>query len=1020
MYIQLSINTCCLFFGSETMDVHAFQFSGNQYLLLLLLLIIPFMPHPATPAVPVDNSTDLSSLLAFKASTSDASGLIAANWTTDASFCTWIGVGCSPHRPRVVSLNLSSFSLQGPIFPHLSNLSFLSSLDLSNNSLSGTIPDTLGRLPRLAVLRLGWNLLSGPTPRSIFNMSSLVSIVLSSNNLSSSLPTPVMLPRIEWISVADNLLTGDIPADLARCWTLQRINLNINKLTGSVPSSLGNLSELVHLFLGENQFTGAIPASIGNFTKLQHLFLGINDLEGEIPKELENLVDLQYLYLHINGIAGSIPISLGNASKMIALSVSGNNLTGPVPATLGKSMSFLQFLGMADNALSGGLDFIASLTNCRNLNTIDVLNNQFEGVLPDACGNLSMNLNSFHVSQNHIKGSIPAGLGNLSSLISLALSNNDLRGTIPTTLWRLTKLQEMYLGVNKLTGSISSDIGLMTRLSRISLGENEFSGQIPDSVGNISGLQVFDAPVNKLSSIIPLSLWSLPGLITLNLYQNRLEGLISPQMAKLKAIDYIDLWSNRLSGDISSALGELQSITYLDLSNNSFHGQIPQQLGRLFSIKYLNLLHNFLSGVIPKSFSNLSYVNNLDLSFNMLEGEIPEGKLFFNVSITSLVGNRALCGAPQLQFPPCPANVTTSNSNAKLRLLKYVLPSVASALVILACFSLFIKNIMMKAKASSKEESQCLNYHRWISYFELARATDNFNEANLLGRGSIGKVYKGSLDDGLVVAVKVLNLEVEGASRSFDAECRTLGQVRHRNLVKIISTCSNLEFKALVLEFMPNLSLDKWLHSENQCLLTLVQRINIMLDVSLGLEYLHHQHHHVIVHCDLKPSNILLDENMVAHISDFGIAKLMLIDSNSIVTATNIGTIGYMAPEYGSTGGITTKGDVYSFGILLLELVTGKKPVDPMFSGELNLRQWVCNAYPAAVLEIVDCNIRRIDFTNMQQHSDGVNILHRCLSSIIEVALHCSKDLPNERLMMRDVVPRLQEIKNGLIWKELS
>ncbi|KAJ6806054.1 putative LRR receptor-like serine/threonine-protein kinase [Iris pallida] len=977
----------------------AFLFACNKCLLFLVVLL---HASAAIAAAALDNSTDLASLLAFKVASTSGGGaasdnIIAANWTTDAPFCTWVGVRCSRRRPRVVSLNLDSFSLQGTISPHLSNLSFLSSVDLHNNSLSGTIPDALGRLPRLATLRLSRNLLSGPIPPSIFNnMSSLVSIDLSYNNLSVSLPALVLLPRIEYISITDNWLTGHIPADLARCSTLLGIYLGGNKLTGRVPSSLGNLSKLVNLDLGENQLTRAIPTSIGNLTKLQYLCLSFNHLKGEIPMEMGNLVNLQELHLHDNGIVGSIPISLWNASKMTVLEVSINNLTGPVPATLGKSMPFLQWLLMAENALSGGLDFIASLANCRDLNYLGVMYNQFEGVLPDAYGNLSMNLHYFHVFDNHISKKIPARLENLSNLISLDLSSNELRGTIPRTLWRLNKLQVMYLGSNRLTGSISSDIGLMTNLATISIADNEFSGQIPDSVGNISMLQKLDLSVNKLSSTIPLSLWSLTGLLRLDLHQNRFEGLLPPQMAKLKAIGYIDLRSNRLSGNILSALGGLQSITYLDLSNNSFHGQIPQQLGRLFNVEYLNLSHNFLSGVIPKSFPNLSYVYSLDLSFNMLEGEIPEGKVFSNVSIISLMGNRALCGAPQLKFPPCPANmITTSTSSTKLRLLKYVLPSVASILVFLACFSLFINFFMRKkAKASSKEEPPCLNYHRQILYFELARATDSFSEDNLLGSGSIGKVYKGSLDGGLLIAVKVLNLQVEGASRSFDAECRTLGQVRHRNLVKIISTCSNLEFKALVLEFMPNLSLDKWLYSQNQCL-TLLQRINIMLDVSLGLDYLHHQHPHVIVHCDLKPSNILLDENMVAHISDFGIAKLMLIDNKSTTSTNNVGIVGYMAPEYGLTGGVTIKGDVYSFGIMLLELVTRKKPVDTMFSEKLNLRQWVSNAYPTVVMEIVDNNILRTDFTNLQQHSDGVDVLRRCLSSIIDVGLHCTKDLPN-------------------------
>ena len=182
-----------------------------------------------------------------------------------------------------------------------------------------------------------------------------------------------------------------------------------------------------------------------------------------------------------------------------------------------------------------------------------------------------------------------------------------------------------------------------------------------------------------------------------------------------------------------------------------------------------------------------------------------------------------------------------------------------------------------------------------ISYHELCCGTNNFYESNLLGIGGFGSVYKGVLFDGTIVAIKVQNLQLEGAFKSVDAECKVLRAVRHRNLAKVISTCSNPEFRVLVLQYMSNGSHKKWLYSHNYCL-NLVQRVSIMVDVALALDYLHNGQSESIVHCDLKPSNILLDEDMVVHVGDFGIAKILVENKDATHTKTIKGTIGYIAP----------------------------------------------------------------------------------------------------------------------------
>ncbi|XP_028803904.1 LRR receptor-like serine/threonine-protein kinase EFR [Neltuma alba] len=237
-----------------------------------------------------------------------------------------------------------------------------------------------------------------------------------------------------------------------------------------------------------------------------------------------------------------------------------------------------------------------------------------------------------------------------------------------------------------------------------------------------------------------------------------------------------------------------------------------------------------------------------------------------------------------------------------------------------------------------KQELSALGMPRRISYFEILDATNKFDESNLLGRGSFGSVFKGRLSNGTMVAFKIFNFDSEASSKSFELECDTMRNARHCNLVKIISSCSNLDFKCLVMEFIPNGSLEKWLYSHNYSL-DFLQRLNIMIDVASALEYLHCSLPTPIVHCDLKPRNILLDDNMVAHVSDFGIAKFLDKGKSSKLTET-IPTIGYVAPEYGSLGIVSTKIDMYSFGVILMEVFTRKRPTEDMLVDGLNLKSW--------------------------------------------------------------------------------
>eukprot|EP00253_Pinus_taeda_P017277 PITA_17277 len=973
---------------------------------------------------------DGKSLLAFKKHITSDPHASMADWSPAVPFCNWTAVTCSHrHLHKVISLNLTSRDLHGPISPSLANLTFLHTLDLSgnllhgyippqlgslfrlktlrldNNQLGGNIPNELGSLFRLKTLWLHHNELRGNIPKELRNCTNLVNLALSYNNLTGSIPPELgSLTHLQQLFLGSNILTGNIPHSLSNISILTNLGIYENKLIGSIPQELGRLTSLKGLYLYENELSGIIPVSLSNLSALTELSISTNTLTGSIPTFFSNLFNLSYLSLWGNQLSGTIPNSIGNCSKLRELMLDNNKLSGSVPIQLGK-LYLLEKLYLQVNELGSytptTMSFLIALTNCSHLKELDIRNNKLAGVLPLHIGKLSTNLSYLTLANNMIEGSIPPHIGNLSSLTYLNLSGNLLNGSIPS-LRNLTNLERLYLGNNKLEGNIPDDFEQLRRLGLLDISRNLLSGKIPTSLASLKQLRDLLLHNNRLSGSIPSNLGSCTNLELLDLSHNILTGSIPRQIAELHNLQFylnlswnllegslpleigkitmaqaIDVSANHLTGAIPSTIGSCVELFSLNLSQNSFQGSIPDSLENLKSLMSLDLSSNSLSGIIPPTLNKLEMLQYLNLSFNKLTGEIPRGGPFANPSISiSLNGNPNLCGPKVFQLSACP----TPRGH----------PTIVK------------------------------EYYFQISYQELHRATDGFSEANLLGTGRFGLVYKGVLTDGTLVAVKVLSLQSDQGEKRFKGECNVLRKIQHRNLVKIITSCSNLHFKGLVFEFMPNGSLEKHLypniHNNNievVCELGLRARLDIAINVAHAIKYLHHDSFVQVVHCDIKPSNVLLDEDMVAHVTDFGIAKLIGESSTGSLSSTLAlrGSMGYIAPEYGLGGAVSSQGDVYSYGILLLEILTRRQPTSGMFIGDLNLHSWVNLAFPDTVKEVIDNDLL------IEVGSDDFeeNKVYKCLVSLLRVGLLCSKHSPNERPTMKFVVMALESIKEDLV-----
>ncbi|KAL2253184.1 UNVERIFIED_CONTAM: Receptor-like protein kinase HSL1 [Sesamum indicum] len=931
----------------------------------------------------------------------DDPNAVLSDWDPrDDTPCKWNGVVCDSSTGSVISLDLSSSNLSGSFPSILCRLKHLSFISLYDNFINSTLPeDDLTMCQELEHLDLAQNYLTGVLPGSLADLPNLKYLDLTGNNFSGDIPTRFgTFQKLEVLSLVENLLDGTIPAFLGNVSTLKQLNLSYNPFSPSrIPPELGNLTNLEVLWLTETNLVGEIPDSLGRLRRLIDLDLAYNSLIGTIPGSLTGLTAAVQLELYNNSLTGELP-SNGwlNMTSLRRLDASMNELTGPVPVELCELP--LESLNLYENNLQGELPsgighspnlyelrlFRNRLTGIlppnlgRNspLQWIDVSTNNFSGQIPE---NLCFNgvLEEMLMIENSFSGEIPATLGECRSLLRVRLGHNSFSGEVPAGFWGLPHVSLLELIGNSFSGGIAKTIAGASNLSQLILSENNFSGVLPEEIGFLDSLMEFSGNDNKFSGSLPGSMVNLGQLVKLDLHSNAFSGGVPPGIHSWKKLNELNLANNEFSGEIPGEIGELAVLNYLDLSGNRFSGKIPAGLQNL-KLNRLNLSYNHLAGDIPPLYAKGMYKD-------------------------SFLGNPGLCGDIE---GLCDGK--GSKNGGYVWFLK--------SIFVLAGFVLIAGVVWFYMKYRKfREVKQTLDRSKWtlMSFHKLgfseAEILDALDEDNVIGSGASGKVYKVVLSNGEVVAVKKLWGKSKLADESsdlekcnyqddgFDAEVETLGKIRHKNIVKLWCCCTTRDSKLLVYEYMPNGSLGDLLHSTKSGLLDWLIRFKIAMDAAEGLSYLHHDCVPPIVHRDVKSNNILLDADYGARVADFGVAKVVDADGKGTKSMSVIaGSCGYIAPEYAYTLRVNEKSDIYSFGVVILELVTGKLPVDPEL-GEKDLVKWVCGTLDQKGIDHV------IDPKLDSCFKDEI-------CRVLNVGLLCTSPLPINRPSMRRVVKMLQEI----------
>ncbi|KAH7557272.1 hypothetical protein JRO89_XS11G0097300 [Xanthoceras sorbifolium] len=788
---------------------------------------------------------------------------------------------------------------------------------------------------------------------------------------------------------------------------LKRLDLSGNSFYGTIPSAFGNLSELEFLDLSLNKFGGSIPRELGGLTNLRSLNLSNNMLVGEIPDELKSLEKLEDFQVSSNRLNGSIPYWVGNLTNLRVFTAYENQLGGKIPDNLG-SASQLKLLNLHSNQLEGSVP--ESIFASGRLEVLILTQNRFTGEIPKLVGNCK-GLSSIRIGNNDLVGVIPKTIGNVSSLTYFEANNNNLSGEIVSEFAQCSNLTLLNLASNGFNGTIPPEFGRLMGLQELILSGNSLFGEIPKSILACKNLNKLDLSNNRFNETIPNEICNLTRLQYLLLGQNSIKGEIPHGIGNCIKLLELQMGSNYLTGSIPLEIGHIKNLQIaLNLSFNHLHGPLPPELGRLDKLVSLDVSNNQLSGTIPPALKGMLSLIEVNFSNNLLSGPIPAFVPFQKSPNSSFFGNKkGLCGEP-LSFS-CENYNDPSSKNYHHRVsYRIILVVIGSGLAIFISVTVVVLLFMMREKQEKASKSDDIvddaasnkptiiagnvfveNLRQAIDLDSVVNAT--MKDSNKLYCGTFSTVYKATMPSGLILSVrrlKSMDRTIIYHQSKMIRELERLSKLCHDNLVRSIGFVIYEDVALLLHHHLPNGTLGQLLHEstkQSEYRPDWPTRLSIAIGIAEGLTFLHHL---AIIHLDISSGNVLLDADFKPLVGEIEISKLL---DPSKGTA-----------KYAYTMQVTAPGNVYSYGVVLLEILTTRLPVDEEFGEGVDLVKWVHGA-PArgeTPEQILDARLSTVSFGWRKE-----------MLAALKVALLCTDSTPAKRPKMKKVVEMLQEIRQN-------